>query len=660
MTEDAVSFSLSDGELTVRDEAGSGEVVVDVDGATSVTPATDAWFDVPVDAAVSVETSSMEVQGAPATQLRRVDGENYGSLTGGTFSIDGETYVDITTAMKLLVYVDGEMTGRFVGDAENPDSLLLTFDDPTRIVVGARSFHDSPIATMTVTDDPEDLMTAASHLGSAIKEWSAERSWPTLRGHPPAIEAGDELDVPDCLSVPDTDVTVAVPPNTADVLRVTPLAYYFGADVVSGDRAELRLGTQHVEPLGAGAELEQSVDDLLAHAIVLDSLVRIDGYYSLPRYEYEEIAPELPFYPPELYDEPIHRQLLEYLEVSFETIRPYMPTWHAVGTLRPTAAAAEAVPYLLSTLARVHVTPDGVPRQSPPDTGKPLDLSPSPAVPHRTAALPTPARERAAEHEERRSGDASVLFVGWEAPYGAGFTTVDWSRFKIDATPTATYRPSVTRAELRSLLAEEYAHVHYGNRVTEEGFVCSDGVLAFEDCPDGSVGAISFVWGQRTTAALTDLLDTVSVACLTDEQLSIEEAQELAVYLVLGRSVASSARLTGIDAVRYLGDALLPVAHRPVGYCPTVFQVERADDKFHVSTVLDTNERDLIGRVSTSRFQELSDRFQLSGTSVCIPEPVSGDELADMLTVDGIFRFDWRTESERDPALSAPDDLLTK
>ncbi|MFC6736768.1 hypothetical protein ACFQEQ_11040, partial [Halolamina salina] len=379
MTESPVSFSFSDGELTVRDEAGGGEIRITVDRDASPTPATGAWFDVPVDDAVSLRTSSIELHGGASAQIRRPDGEHYGAVDDGEFTILGEAYVDIDAALKLLVYVDGEITGRLVGDGQNPESLLVTVDEQSQIVVGARSHHETPIATISVTDDPEDLMTAASYLGSAIKEWSAERSWPTLRGHPPEIERGDELHVPDGLSRPDTEVTVAVPRDTADVLRVTPLAHYFGADVVPGEHAELRLGSQHVEPLGTGAELERSVDDLLGHAIVLDSLVRIGGYYSMPRYEYDELGPELPFYPPELYDEPIHRQLLEYLEVPFDTVRPYVPDWPTVGTLRPTATDAEAVPYLLNTLARVHVTDDGLPRTAA-DAEKPVDLSTSPDV----------------------------------------------------------------------------------------------------------------------------------------------------------------------------------------------------------------------------------------------------------------------------------------
>ena len=659
MAGEAVSFSLSAGELTVCDEAGGGAFLIHVDEEAAITPATDAWFDVPIDDAVSLETEKIEFRAGVSAQFRGVDGEHYGSLGDGEFSIKGETYIDCTAAMKLLVHVDGEMTGRLVGDEKDPESLFVTFEEPTRVVVGARSFHETPIATMTVTDDPEDLMTAASYLGSSIKEWSAERSWPTLRGHPPAIEVGDEQHVPETLSRPDTDVTVAVPRDTADVLRVTPFAHYFGADVVPGEQAELRLGSGYTEPLGTGAELERSVDELLRHAVVLDSLVRIGGYYSLPRYEYDELAPELPFYPPELYDEPVHRQLLEYLEVPFETVRPYVPERQAIATLQPTAQGAETVPYVLKSLSPVHVTDDGLPRQSTPDSGKPVELSTSTAVPRNTAAFTPNARERATNHETDVSGDSSVLFVDTERPTPEGLAAADWDRFHVESEPTAEYRSSVNRAELASLLADSYTHVHYGGRVTDTGFVCADGVLAFEEFPEGNVGTISFRWGQPSTAELVGVLDTASVACLTDERLPVETAQELAVYLVLGRSVASAARLAGIDGVRYLGDPLLPVAKRPVEHAPTPHRVERVgNDEFRISTELDTQESDLLGRVSQSRLEATSDQYRLCGNSVLLPETFTADELAEVLQTDGIFRFDWCSASEQSPEAPELDDLL--
>ncbi|GAB7093786.1 hypothetical protein JCM30237_09380 [Halolamina litorea] len=641
MSNGAVSFSLADGVLTVRDEAGGGELSLEVDEGASTTPATGAWFDVPVDGAVSLETTAIEMRNATSAQLRSDDGEHYGSVDGA-FELSGGVYADVSAAVKLLVYVEeGPIEGRLVGDPNNPDSLLLTFEEPTRVVVGARSFHETPVATMTIRDDPADLMTAVSHLGSSIKEWSAERSWPTLRGHPPGIEVGDERHIPDGLSIPDTEVTVGVPLDVADVLRVAPLAHYFGAEVVPADRAELRLGSQHVEALGSGAELEQSVDDLLAHALVLDSLVRIGGYYSLPRYEYEELAPELPFYPPELYDEPVHRQLLEYLEVSVDTVAPYAPDWPAVGTLHPTIDDAETLPYLLNTLSRVHVTEDATPRD-PATLHKPIDISTNLSPPPHVAAFPPAARERATGHEEQAAGDASVLFVGWDRPEPDSFARADWGRFRLEGVPTATYRRSVTRTELRSLLAEPYAYVHYGNRVSADGFVCSDGVLAFDDLPDGTAGAISFQWDRPTVAPLTGLFDTVSVACLSAESLRYDTTRALAAYLMVGRSVASSARLAGADETRFVGDPTLSVTRRPIGHCPPIFHVERSGaDEYQLSVELDTDEHDPLGRVMWARFENGPDGHRLAGTHDRLGHPLSAAELEHLLDSDGIFRFGW-------------------
>ncbi|MBP1986445.1 hypothetical protein [Halolamina salifodinae] len=645
-----VSFSLEGDVLTVRDEAGGGEIAMEVDGAASLTPATDAWFNVPIDDAVSVETTEIEVRQGTSTQIRTDDGEHYGSILDGEFTVGGGTYVDIDGALKLLLYVEeGPMEGSLIENGPTPGSLLLTFEKPTRVVIGARSHHEQPVATMTVTDDPEDLMTAASYLGSSIKEWSAERSWPTLRGHPPGIEYGDELHIPDSLSKPGTEVTVAVPRDIGDVLRVMPLAHYFGADVVPGEQAELRLGAQHVEPLGSGQELEQSVDDLLGHALVLDSLVRIGGYYSMPRYEYDELAAELPFYPPELYDQPIHRQLLEYLEVSFETVAPYVSTWPAVGTLRPTADDAETVPYLLNTLLRVHVTDDGLPRE-PSTLDKPVDLACSLDVPPGVAAFPPAARERASRHDRRAAGEATLLFVGEDAPGPEQFDGLDWERFELGGTPTVDFRRSVSREELRSLLAEPYAYVHYGDQVTEEGFVCSDGVLAFEDLPDGGVGAISFEWPRAPTASLVGIHDVATVACLFEESADADALAQFGIYLAVGRSVATSADLAGVEHARCLGDATLSMTRRPTGHAPLVYDVRRQEpDAYEVLARLDTDQHDTLGQIIATRLDPSQDRYQLTGTVEQFDGPVSAATLADLVAGDTILEVDWRPTATATP-----------
>jgi hypothetical protein len=47
------------------------------------------------------------------------------------------------------------------------------------------------------TTDAEDVMMAILTFRSALKTTSPERSFPTLRGHPPAIELNDRLEIPD-------------------------------------------------------------------------------------------------------------------------------------------------------------------------------------------------------------------------------------------------------------------------------------------------------------------------------------------------------------------------------------------------------------------------------------------------------------------------------
>jgi hypothetical protein len=658
MTGEAVSFSLSAGELTVRDEAGGGAVVMDVDDDATLTPATDAWFDVPVDDAVSVETESVEVRQATSTEFRGDDGEYYGSVADDDFTLAGGTYVDISAALKLLLYVEeGPMDGSLVGKSHNPESLRLVFDVPTRVVVGARSRHESPIETITTGEKPEDLMTAASYLGSSIKEWSAERSWPTLRGHPPAIEVGEELRVPDDLSIPETDVSVAVPRDTADVLRVTPLAHYFGAEVVPGDRAEIRLGNQYVEPLGSGAELEQSVEKLLAHALVLDSLVRIGGYYSMRRYEYDELAPELPFYPPELYDEPIHRQLMEYLEVPYETVLPYAPDWLAVGNLRPEAVDAEAVPYLLNGLYPVHVSADGLADDSSP--AGPVQITTNRTVPRGLAVLSDAARRRSRDHVRQPAGEASLVFVGHPSPSPAQFEAVDWERFELEGTPTVSVRQSVTREELRSLLAQSHAYVHFGHRVSETGFVCSDGILPFDDLPNGGVGAISFEWPWPSTGPLDGIPDVASVACLLEGPLDSATAEQFAVSLAISRSVEQSAVSAGIDRVRYLGNPTLPVTRRPTGHSPLVAHVTKeGPGEYEVSVHLKTDTHDIPGGVAKSRFAGPDSPLQLAGTIQEFDESVSAATLSEILHSDTVLRLEWSSDTEGLGRLSTLDDLL--
>ncbi|MFC7165154.1 hypothetical protein [Halospeciosus flavus] len=315
---------------------------------------------------------------------------------------------------------------------------------------------------------------------------------------PPAIERGEELHVPDVLEKPDTGVTIAVPPTYADLYRVAPLAFYLGADVVPGEEAELRLDLGYTEPLRRpGRTLEESVDRLLARCLLLDSLVRVGGYYSFPRYEYDEVAPHLPFYPPELYERSVGEQLVEYLEVPFDVLEPHVPKWTTTAVLRPRLEDAAVVPPLLDSLSRVHVA-TGADASAEP--GRTLDT----AVTAYAGRTPPVGETRLvpAAFENLRGREQSVPAECRFDFFGVGQAAVDaYDRVcnavdtgHEDGVPTRRRRTRPTREVLRRALgASEF--LHFGGDVTDEGFVCADGVLPWADLGSVETTVVSIAGG---------------------------------------------------------------------------------------------------------------------------------------------------------------------
>ncbi|WP_241431032.1 hypothetical protein [Halorubrum kocurii] len=215
-------------------------------------------------------------------------------------------------------------------------------------------------------------------LGSSIKEFTPERSWPTLRGYPPRIRVGTELDVPSPLVTPDTGVEVVVRPTYEDIYRLSTLAYYLGANVVVGDGPAIRLDNGYVESLPTeGVALEERAEELLRTWFFLDTLARTEGYVKSDRYEYEQVGSELPFYPPNLADSSMSERLMEYLEVDPETVAPYTPEWPTEAVLRPVPAAMELLPHLAHVLAPVRVR-----GTADPAADAPIALATSPWMNH--------------------------------------------------------------------------------------------------------------------------------------------------------------------------------------------------------------------------------------------------------------------------------------
>ena len=355
-----VGFEVDGETLRVSDALEQADLRLVLDRVPETSPALPELFPLPVDDAVSFEAGSVSVPAYSSVSVRTDDGDFVARLDEPMELPRGSYCVEIAGTTKVLVRAaDVAISTTGMADSGPVD---VEFDRPTTVSVGARSLHTRPEATITVPDDPAALAEAVSVLGSSIKEFSPERSWPTLRGYPPRIERGDELRIPSPLTRPDTGVEVVVRPEYADVYRLSTLAYYLGARMVVGDAPAIRLDTGYVEPLPTeGVALEERAEELLRTWFFLDTLARTEGYVPSDRHEYEQVGPKLPFYPPNLADVSMSERLMEYLEVDPATVAPHAPDWPTEAVLRPSHESAELLPHFAHVLAPIRVRGDPEP-----------------------------------------------------------------------------------------------------------------------------------------------------------------------------------------------------------------------------------------------------------------------------------------------------------
>src|SRR5699024_7298273 len=238
----------------------------------------------------------------------------------------GSYIIELHTPIKLYLRVEGPLTVR--ADFEQTS---IEFSDMTTVVVGARSYHQHPAGTVTTTSDPEDVMAAVSTFGSALKTFSPERSYPTLRGHPPTVEIGDELSIPTDLTPPETGVIIELPPELKYIYPAAPLAYYLGAEMVPGSGPRLRAGSDFEYALDSGRGFETEVEQVLKQVFMLDCLTREEGLYDTDLHERRAIESDLAldteFDSAALYDASPADRLATYLDIPFEIIEPHLPEW---------------------------------------------------------------------------------------------------------------------------------------------------------------------------------------------------------------------------------------------------------------------------------------------------------------------------------------------
>lgn len=623
---DLVSFveDTADGVVRVVDEVESSDVRLGVDTGVTTTAAITDLFVFPVDAAVSIETTHVRIDPSAKVFVRDADGTHLGELTSESRRFEGGVhFIELDGSTKTYVRVEGgAFTASYESAALDTAAAVVEFDDETTVTIGARSTHSRPQTTLEVPDDPAAVADAISYFGTAIKEFTSERSWPTLRGHPPALRPGDELDVPAWLSKPDTGVTVEVPAEYESVYPVAPLAYYLGATVEIGDSPRLHLDNGYSEPLETpDRPLAEHVASVLSRALCFDSLVRIGGYYSLRRREYDLVAPDLPFYPPNLYDDALPDQLLEYLETDPGRIDGKRPAWPHTATLRPRIEDVTLLSPLANSLAPIRVASGEPPSEQ--------NWATDPAIPELGAGTTTEAvppgwtrlvPEAFGTQRERQ------LLVPEDVTLG--FVLGDSDRAEALRSSMASARSASLR-DATTVVSESASPGGLG-RVLD-----ADPDFLYYEPPSAAAGTVSqaelrdantagswppvVVFGcPLTAAAQTALCEGGTVTGLTAEaRLSPPTVVHLVANVLASHTLPWSAALVSLRlGYRFFGVPTATLVRRADGMFATTTDIESVALDEHTvyrsMPVTATNPLGSVGRVNT---ESVDDVYFLAGTS---------------------------------------------
>jgi len=217
--------------LTVTDhiENTQFEVYTDRPVEPAASPEDAHYF--PVDASVTVETGAIEIPRVAVVETRCCATARCSPAATPTRCPRGRTTSGSTPTRRSCT----SRSRRRSPCRRRSGRPRIDLDAPAEVTLGFRSLHQVPAGTIETPTDPESLMDAVSLLGSALQTTSPERSFPTLRGHPPLIEPGEEFRVPDRVEPVDSGIRIVVPPEYRYLYPVVSLAYYFAADVVPGD-----------------------------------------------------------------------------------------------------------------------------------------------------------------------------------------------------------------------------------------------------------------------------------------------------------------------------------------------------------------------------------------------------------------------------------------
>jgi hypothetical protein len=593
--------------------------------------------------------------------ITEVDHLDSHSLPAGSYSLD------LSTQIKTYVEVDGplDITAELFG-------VTIEFPERQTVDIGFRSRHTRPAATVTTSDSPEDVMVALSQFGSALKSTSPERSFPTLRGHPPRVELGATLDIPSGLESPDTGVEIVVPPSLKYVYPVAPLAYYLGADIVPGERPHLRTDRGTVTDFGFEG-FETAVEQTLKQTFLLDCIARTEGFYDVSLSERAQLDDVLELNWASLYDQPIAERIHSYFDVAYEHVKSQVPRWRLVAHAEPTPKSVEQIPFVVDDLAVVRsvesptrtqptLTTDETDRssiltrstrtrgdnteQQPYIQFEPTDSLEQgwigDGVPIGASKLMTAAFENRLDRNVK-TGDISITIVLNDTRMDEERDLVDEAYGDREELPfDVSVQRNLTVEELRETLRNECDFLHYIGHTDADGFECTDGKLDATELDSTGVDAFllnacrSYHQGVSLieAGAISGIVTLADI--ISSEAVSVGEL--IAKLLNTGfplRSALTIAREESILGGQYIvvGDGGMTVT-QPSSRTPTLIEAELSpgDNEIEIYTFPTDNAG--LGSIYRPFIPGVTKYFLTSGVidSFCL----SDDDVSDFFEMENM------------------------
>lgn len=513
--------------LDIIDDIQGIRAQLSIDRTCHLTRCSSEPFLFPIDTAYELSPMTLWTHQRNTIMVRDSDDDIHTDITnhGGVTLLPDTYLIDVCSmGIKSYLLVEGMVT---IQTDENRGQVIDCSEAET-VRLGLRSLHESPAATVTTTDQPRDIMRAFSCLGSSLKTTSCERSFQSLRGHPPLLKRGEQFRAPSGLerTAETASVRIEVPPTLESLYPIAPLAYYLNATVQPGDSPRLVAG-ETTHDLHEGEDIETWAGQLLTHLFTLDCITRTEGFYPITLGERETLEQRLEADGRDdidfatVYDYSLPEQIQTYLSIPFETVEDLVPRWPLTAEVLPEATQLPYLPFIVDTLGKVRCIPTSRSQSPAPispeveafcrnanaraaQAGLTRNSSNPSRAPEDTSGISTDV------HSPPETDSITQLWLGDGYPIKGAKPTLEACHRRLDANPSdaidvavinndpkmqaesvvadlygqrdriefdVTIYEGLSRSAVRDVLSADHDLVHYVGHVDDQGIQCDDGWL---------------------------------------------------------------------------------------------------------------------------------------------------------------------------------------